>query len=204
MTQKFDPQVQTSATNLEEPELTSLVRGVAFLVHMAKSFKLTNQNSKCKGWHRCDLPRTPDKIDQARNVILKATQKAAFAKELSTLQANQSVSKSSCLRKLSPIMDDNFICVGGRLKYSEVATTEKNPIILPKESHISLLLIRHHHEQVKHQGRHLTKGAIRAAGLWILGGKSLINSVLHKCITCLHNKSACIHKCITTNGRPTI
>lgn len=30
----------------------------------------------------------------------------------------------------------------------------------------------------------MTEGAIRAAGLWILGGKSLINSVLHKCITC--------------------
>ncbi|XP_034163934.2 uncharacterized protein LOC117598271 [Pangasianodon hypophthalmus] len=189
------PQVQTCATNLEEPELTSnrfqrfstftsLVRGVAFLVHMAKSFKHTNQNSKCKGWHRCDLPRTPDEIDQARNVILKATQKAAFAKELSALQANQAVSKSSRLWKLSPIMEDNFICVGGRLKYSEVATAEKNPIILPKDSHISLLLIRRHHEQVKHQGRHLTEGAIRAAGLWILGGKSLINSVLHKCITC--------------------
>ncbi len=44
-------------------------------------------------WHRCDLPRTPDKIDQARNVILKATQKAAFAKELSAPQANQAVSK---------------------------------------------------------------------------------------------------------------
>ncbi len=37
---------------------------------------------------------------------------------------------------------------------------------------------------MKHQGRHLTEGAIRAAGLWILGGKSLINSVLHRCITC--------------------
>ncbi len=81
-------------------------------------------------------------------------------------------------------MEDNLICVGGRLKYSEIATAEKKPIILPKDSHVSLLLIRHHHEQVKHQGRHLTEGAIRAAGLWILGGKSLINSVLHKCITC--------------------
>jgi hypothetical protein len=189
------PQVQSCATNLEEREFTSdrfqrfstftsLVRGVAFLVHMAKSCKHTNQNRKCKGWHRCDLPRTPDEIDQARNVILQATQKAAFSKELSAFQANQVVSKSSRLRKLSPIMEDNLICVGGRLKHSQVAAAEKNPIILPKDSHISLLLTRHHHEQVKHQGRHLTEGAIRAAGLWILGGKALINSVLHKCITC--------------------
>lgn len=116
--------------------------------------------------------------------MLKAAQKAAFAKELSALLADQPVSKSSRLRKLNPIMESNFICVGGRLKHSEISTAEKNPIILPKESHTSLLLIRHHHEQVKHQGRHLTEGAIRAAGLWILGAKSLINSVLHKCITC--------------------
>ncbi len=146
------PQVQTCATNLKEPELTSnqfqrfstftsLVRGVAFLVHMAKSFKHTNQNNKCKSWHRCDLPRTTDESDQARNVILKATQKAAFAKELSALQANQAVSKSSCLRKLSTIMEDNLICVGEQLKYSEVAIAEKLPIILSKDSHISLLLI---------------------------------------------------------------
>lgn len=175
------PQVQTCATNLEEPELTSdrfqrfstfrsLVRGVAFLVHMAKSCEHTNQKRNCKGWHRCDLPRTPDEMDQARNVILQATQKAAFSKELSALQVNQVISKNSRLRKLSPVMEDNLICVGGRLKHSQVAAAEKNPIILPKDTHISLLLTRHHHEQVKR--------------LWILGGKALINSVLHKCITC--------------------
>ncbi|XP_047671761.1 uncharacterized protein LOC125145112 [Tachysurus fulvidraco] len=189
------PQVQTCITNLKEPEFTSyrfqrfstftsLLRGISFLVHIVKSYNHTNQHSKCKGWHRCDLHRTPDEINQARNVILKATQRATFANELTALQGNQAVPKSSHLRKLSPILEDNLICVGGRLKYSELATAEKKPIILPKDSHISLLLIRHHHEQVKHQGRHLTEGAIRAAGLWILGGKSLINSVLHKCITC--------------------
>lgn len=60
----------------------------------------------------------------------------------------------------------------------------KNPVILPKDDHISVLLVRHHHAQVKHQDLHLTEGAVRAAGLWLLGGKSLINSILHKCVTC--------------------
>lgn len=121
---------------------------------------------------------------QAKNVILIATQRAAFAKELSVLQANKAISKNSPLLKLSPTPEDDLICIGGRLKHSRLATAEKNPIILPKDSHISLLLTRHHHEQVKHQSHHLTEGAIRAAGLWILGGKTLINSVLHKCVTC--------------------
>ncbi|XP_038588673.1 uncharacterized protein LOC119913337 [Micropterus salmoides] len=188
-------QVQTCATYLEESMLTpdrfqrfstfnSLVRGVAYLIHMARSCKHSNKNSKCKGWHRCNSPRTPDEMAQARNVILKATQMAAFAKELSALRANKAIPKNSPMQKLSPFLEDNLICVGGRLRHSELPAAEKNPIILPKGSHISLLLTQHHHEQVKHQGRHLTEGAIRAAGLWILGGKTLISSVLHKCVTC--------------------
>lgn len=175
------PQVQTCATHLDEPILTSdcfqrfstfasLVRGVAFLIHMARSYKHPNQNSNCKGWHRCDLPLTPDEMAQARNVILKATQNSAFAKELSALRANRAISKNSPLQKLSPTLEHNLICVGGQLKHSLLPTAEKNPI-LPKGRHISLLLTRHHHEQVKHQGHHLTEGAIRAAGLWIFGGQ---------------------------------
>lgn len=189
------PHVQTYTTYTEEPRLTpdrfqrfstftSLVRAVALLIHMAKANKRLNHTSKCKGWHRCYLPRTTDEIAQAKDVILRAAQRSAFVKELAALQANRSVPKSSPLGKLSPILEDGLICVGGRLKHSQVTPAEKNPVILPKDSHISLLLVRHHHEQVRHQGRHLTEGAVRAAGLWILGSKRLINSVLHKCIIC--------------------
>ena len=189
------PQVQTFTTHLEESVLnsgrferfstfTSLVRGVAFLVHMARSYKRSNQDGECRGWHKCNLPRTPDEMAQAGKVILKATQKTAMAKELLALHANKPIPKSSPLRTLDPILEDDLICVGGRLQHSHLATGEKNPIVLPKGSHISLLLTRHHHEQVRHQGRHLTEGAIRAAGLWLLGGKKLINSVIHKCLTC--------------------
>ncbi|KAM9741924.1 uncharacterized protein ACNS7B_012839 isoform 1-T4 [Menidia menidia] len=162
----------------------SLVRAIANLVHIAKSFNGTNPNSVCKGWHRCHLPRTPEEMAQAKNVILKETQKAHFQKELSALNTGKPVSKQSPLQKLSPVLQNGLITVGGRLKHSEIENFEKSPVILPKDSHISLLLTRHHHELVKHQGRHLTEGAIRAAGLWLIGGKRLVNSVIHKCIIC--------------------
>ncbi|KAK5855656.1 hypothetical protein PBY51_007314 [Eleginops maclovinus] len=77
---------------------------------------------------------------QAGKVILKATQKTAMAKELSALHANKPIPKSSPLRTLNPILEDDLICVGGRLQHSHLATAEKNPIVLPKGSHISLLL----------------------------------------------------------------
>ncbi|XP_059837241.1 uncharacterized protein LOC132400293 [Hypanus sabinus] len=189
------PQIQTGATNLTESirtnerfrrfsTLNSLVRGLAFLIHMARSHKHSSRNSKCRGWHKCTLPRTADELAQAKDVIFKVTQRAAFAREFSALQVNKPIPKDSPLRKFSPILKNNIICIGGRLIHCQLPAAEKSPVLLPKGSHVSLLLARHYHEQVKHQGRHLTEGAIRAAGLWILGGKSLINSVLHKCVTC--------------------
>ncbi|KAM7373874.1 hypothetical protein PAMP_006564 [Pampus punctatissimus] len=189
------PQVHTYTTHLEEPVLnpdrfqcfstfTSLLRAVVFLIHMARSYKHSNKNGRCSGWHICHLPRTAEEMAQAKDVVLKAAQWSAFAKELSALQANKVMPTNSPLHKLSPTLEGNLICVGGRLKHSQLTCEEKNPVILAKDSHVSLLLVRHHHEQVRHQGRHLTEGAVRAAGLWILGCKRLINSVLHKCIIC--------------------
>ncbi|XP_059828204.1 uncharacterized protein LOC132395502 [Hypanus sabinus] len=135
-------------------------------------------------WHKCNLPRTADELAQAKDIIFKATQTAAFAAEFSALQANKPIPKDSPLRKFNPILKNDIICIGGQLIHSQLPAAEKSPVILPKDSHVSLLLTHHHHEQVRHQGCHLTEGAIRAVGLWILGGKTLINSVLHKCVTC--------------------
>lgn len=210
--QEIWPQVQTCATSLEESVLsiirftrffnfTSLVRGVGFLIHIAKSYKHLSQNDKCKGWHKYNQPHTPDETTQAKNIILKATQRAAFAKDLTTLRMNDAVHKNSMLQKLSPILENDLICVGAWLKHSHLPAAEKYPIILPKDSHISLLLTHHHHEQVKHQGCHLTEGAIRAARLWFLGGKALINSLIHKGVTCCKLRRK-LEAGRTMHGRP--
>ncbi|KAL4009495.1 hypothetical protein ACER0C_003347 [Sarotherodon galilaeus] len=187
------PEVKTYVTHLQVlickrfehfSTFKSLVRAIASLIHIAKSFNGTNPNKKCKGWHKCHLPQTPEEIAQGKIVIFKETQKAYFEKELSALDAGKPISKQSPLKKLSPMLQDSLISVGGRLKHAEIESVEKSPVILPKDSHISLLITRHYHELTRHQGRHLTEGAIRAAGLWLLGGKKLVNSVIHKCLTC--------------------
>ena len=61
---------------------------------------------------------------------------------------------------------------------------EKQPIIIPGKHYIAILLIRHFHEQVYHQGRHFTEGAIRKGGYWIKGGKRLISTALKTCVLC--------------------
>ena len=50
---------------------------------------------------------------------------------------------------------------------------QKNPVIVPESHHIATLRMRQHHQRISHQGRHLTEGAVRSAGLRINGGKDL-------------------------------
>ncbi|XP_028822925.1 uncharacterized protein LOC114778148, partial [Denticeps clupeoides] len=164
--------------------LSSLIRAISFLIHNARSHIHSKRTEKCKGWHKCDLPRTPEELSQAKEIIIGAVQKRAFPKEFKALMMNEPVHPSSNLLHLSPILQNNLICLGGRLKNANLDIGETNPIILPKDNHVSLLFVRHYHSQVQHQGRHLTEGALRAAGFWLLGGKRLINSALHKCVTC--------------------
>lgn len=61
---------------------------------------------------------------------------------------------------------------------------DKNPILIPKKHHIAVLLIRHFHESVYHQGRLITEGKIRSAGYWIIGSKRKIGTCIHNCVTC--------------------
>ncbi|KAI4892094.1 hypothetical protein NFI96_003231 [Prochilodus magdalenae] len=95
------------------------------------------------------------------------------------------IPKSSPLRKLNPFVDaDGLLRVGGRITLADIPLEEKHPIIVPKKHHIATLLVRHYHEQVAHQGRHLTEGAVRSAGLWLIGGKRLVSSIIHTCVIC--------------------
>ncbi|XP_059825038.1 uncharacterized protein LOC132393645 isoform X1 [Hypanus sabinus] len=119
-----------------------------------------DSSAQCAGISLNDVLLTgPDLNNTLLGVLMR------FQKEKVAILAD----KESSFRKFNPILKNDIICIGGRLIHSHFPAAEKSPVILPKDSHVFLLLTRHHHEQVKHQGRHLTEGAIRAMGLWILG-----------------------------------
>ncbi|XP_060570099.1 uncharacterized protein LOC132728485 [Ruditapes philippinarum] len=65
-----------------------------------------------------------------------------------------------------------------------MVTGLKHPIILPKESHVTELVIRHCHLRVNHQGRGMTSNEIRSNGFWIVGLSSAVYSFISRCVTC--------------------
>lgn len=170
-----------SATHISKGKLTperfqrfstweSSQRAVSFLVYQTRSYR-SDLSDKCKGWHKCNIPRTPEELAAARLAILKSVQRNAYPEEYAALQEKRAISRSSAILDLDPFMCDGLLQTGGRLRHASIAPEVKNSIILPKQSHVTKLLVSHYHTKVEHQGRQFTEGAVRAAGLWIVAGK---------------------------------
>ena len=197
------PVVTANLTQVTKPTLSptlfekfsnysGLIRAIAHLIHVAYSFAHTDHTSSCRGWHLCQP--TEEELIKAKVCVIKSVQSEYYKDELKCIREETKIPPSSSLWKLHPILDkDGLLRVGGRITQSDLGINFTNPLILPARHHLAVLLIRHYHETVKHQGRHFTEGAIRAAGFWLVGAKRSISSVLFKCVTCrkLRGKTEC-------------
>ncbi|XP_028413601.1 uncharacterized protein LOC114536441 [Dendronephthya gigantea] len=139
-------------------------------------------------------------LEQAEHILIRNIQQHHFHEEMAVLQSlkdgqfknnvetrkrNQTLKHFSSLHRLDPFVDQQgIIRVGGRIKRAEVSFQEKHPVVLPKRSHLTELVIRHHHEAVQHQGRLLTLNEIRHAGYWIIHGRATVSNVINKCVKC--------------------
>lgn len=75
--------------------------------------------------------------------------------------------------------------VSGRLENSLEDEEVKHPIILPGQSHLSVLIARYSHEKVGHQRRTTTMSDIRRRGYWILSLRKVVRHVIKECIPCI-------------------
>ena len=157
-----------------------LVEAVAFLQRKARLLK-----QKSCAASSAIMSKTVESFKQAEDFVIKQVQHEQFFREIDCLKDGLPLPKNSRLLALTPFVDGSGIVrVGGRLNKADIPSNQKNPIILPGNHHVSCLLFGHHNEKVKHQGRHFTEGAVRAAGLWIIGGKRLVSSIIQKCVIC--------------------
>ncbi|KAL0149186.1 hypothetical protein M9458_055509, partial [Cirrhinus mrigala] len=89
------------------------------------------------------------------------------------------------LYRLNPFLDHKGILrVGGRLEYATLHPHVKRPVVLPKTSHITKLLIDHYHQQVRHRGCGMTINELRSNGIWILGCSQAVSSFIYNCVKC--------------------
>ncbi|XP_073785217.1 uncharacterized protein [Danio rerio] len=119
----------------------------------------------------------------ALQAVIKLIQERAFSQEIQTIQGGKTLQKSSSLFHLDPILK-NGLRVGGRLKGSSLSEEVKHPLILPKESHITNLILKHYHSKICHQGRSQTLMELRTHGFWIIGGSKSVAKLIYNCVQC--------------------
>lgn len=130
------------------------------------------------------MPSCEERLE-AERFIIKSLQRKAFSEEIQALSDQLTVKGTSPLYKLDPYFDQNgIIRVGGRLSKGDISEDIKHPILLPKGSHVTTLLIKHFHAKVKHQGRGITLNEIRSSGYWVIGGNRAVRDLIQKCVIC--------------------
>lgn len=123
-------------------------------------------------------------LDEVLYVITRMTQRRHLTNLYQDL-SNKQCSSSKTLSRLCPFIDQSgVIRVGGRLRNSDITEGRKHPILLPKESHLSVLIARHWHVYACHAGPRLLTALLHKQ-FWILSVRQVVHHVLRQCTVCV-------------------
>ena len=151
------------------------------------------------------LQVSAEDLEEAGRSIIRAAQSKAFqdefklptrkAKEEGSFPKQKTAKLRSSINKLDPFSNEyGVLRVGGRLKHADLSDKVKHPVILPKGSHVTSLIIKYYHERSKDQGKGITLNEIRFHGFWIIGGSSAVSNVIASCVTCRKLRGAVIEQ----------
>ena len=137
----------------------------------------------------------PEQIDKqhALEYWIKLTQQSAYHEEITKLENQEAITRSSKILQFNPFIDDKGILrIGGRLTFSNLSFEEKHPILLPKKHAFVQMLILHFHQENMHSGIDQTHFFLRER-YWIIQSRQMIRSILRNCVKCRRITSRAMH-----------
>ena len=107
-------------------------------------------------------PLNVEELQDAENFIISRAQQEAFPAEYQLVSKGKPVPMDSQLIGLSPRLDSQGVLrCDGRTMYADwLPYDTRYPIILPRTSGVTKLLIKHYHEQQHHGGTNQTLAAM--------------------------------------------
>ena len=127
-----------------------------------------------------------DCLNKARSYWVRNQQSLYFKDELGFLAEPSAKIVPSLVKNLDLFIDDKGLLRSrGRLGRCEnLSFDAQNPLLLPKQSYLTVLLVREAHESCKHLGASSTLSHLRRNGLWIPKGRNVIKAILRECLPC--------------------
>ena len=141
-------------------------------------------------------PITVKEIKKAELEILKCLQQQHFTEDISSLTRSTSegtphVKKNSYLCRLHPVLVHGLSRIGRRLSPASISFDAKHQIILPKNDHVSKLIVEHYHHIPGHSGKEHVVSVLRER-FWIVKAASAVKRMLSRCVSCWRHQ---IHEC---------
>ncbi|XP_043485240.1 uncharacterized protein LOC122513072 [Leptopilina heterotoma] len=171
-----DPELQDPDLLERVSSLSKLVRVTAYCFRFVR--KLRDRT--------VDLPTylTSDDLKESLNAWIVLVQNEHFSQVRNTLEAGRRLPSKHLMLKLTLFLDQNSILrVTGRLENSFLSYDEKHPIILPKNSRFSKLIVLKAHSECLHGGQQLTLSRVLQK-FWIISEKTFINKIVRDCVKC--------------------
>lgn len=133
-------------------------------------------------------PLTSIELNRATSFWVRRTQLSVFPHLVKQLARHVVVTPPS-LAQLAPFLDDTgLIRVGGRLNNTTLSWDVKHPLLLPKVSPLTSLLIRHYHVNFLHGGPKLILSMLRQK-FWIVSGRDAVRRNIFTCVKCTRQKA---------------
>lgn len=140
-------------------------------------------------------------MEEALHALVRWVQKIHFSEDLKHLKLGTACSNK--LRLLNTYLDPevDLLRVGGRLRCSDLPYKVKHPILLPKQSQLTILLIDYIHRFHCHPGAQTTQN-ILLQKFWIISARSVIRNRLRQCIPCFQSKPKAMQPTMGDLPRP--
>ena len=130
----------------------------------------------------------------AHHYWLSYIQKKEFSQEYSFIHSNSKYKPETGLSLISDLNlfldSEGLLRCKGRVNKSKLTYNAKHPILLPRNNHLTDLIIRDTHIRVYHMGVSQTLTELRKT-FWVPKGRVTVKSVLNTCTTCkrIHSHS---------------
>lgn len=178
---------QTFTTNAEPRRIWELIHKYSDLSKLLRVTALCTRAISRLRRKENSLTSTPistQEIDNARTYWIRTIQGLFFDKEMKLLSNRQDLPRSNPFIRLTPFLDSQgLLRIGGRLRFSSLLPAAKHPLIIPRHSPLTSLIISDAHERTLHGGTQMTLTYIRN-NYWIIGGRAPVRSFILKCFRC--------------------
>ncbi|XP_071055150.1 uncharacterized protein [Onthophagus taurus] len=129
---------------------------------------------------------SPMETQNTLSCLISHVQHQHFPQLFTAILENKIIQKP--YRQLSLFLDrEGLLRVGGRLKNSNLPFDHKHPVLLPKNTRLSELIVEQVHREFLHPG-HRALLSLVMQQFWILGSRSVIHRIISRCLICFKVK----------------